>query len=413
MSTGSTLAWLDYSESERRRMLEAVELFRDRDTVDELGLGSVRDAFSDLLFPGTSVLHTRARYLLLIPWVYLELERRKVASAQVASLGRRDEVRLIEALKRGEPGGQGIIGVQAGARLQRLPSSAYWQGLNRLGIRLFAGSQDRYHRSLDAYYVARRRFRDLQQSVQGEDSELDERQPSNWHPAIPPAPDGLYDAVSFELEPGEAAYLRDRILLQAPGTLLAALIERTDTLVGVTHPWLHAAYAELDTALKERVDNAHLFSNLMHGGQLLYGHMLAELIGSDGASTYGDRLSEWEASRERLAERAASTDRNRFWTVVRDGNPGVPHPTQRFIDRWWDLVVNDPTPVAESPAARTLITERELLLKRGLARLDEANRHAREMWGGSAGLNQLDYRWATVRQLLEDIHTGLATHAGT
>lgn len=391
-------------------MLEAVELFRDRDTVDELGLGSVRDAFSDLLFPGTSVLHTRARYLLFIPWIYLDLERRKVASTQVGAAARRDEVRLIEALKRGQPDGQGIIGVQAGARLQRLPSSAYWQGLHRLGIRLFAGSQDRYHRSLDAYYVERRRFRDLQQSVQGEESELVERQPSNWHPSIPPAPDALLEAASFELEPCEATYLRDRILLRTPGTLLAALVERPDPLAGVAHPWLHPACSKLDATLTARIDHARLFSDLMHGGQLLYGHMLAELIGGDDA--YGDRLDEWEASRGRLADRAGSTDRQQFWTVVRDGNPRVPHPTHRFIDRWWDLVVSEPAPLATSPAARELVTERERFLKRGLARLDESNRRARELWGGAAGLNQLDYRWSTVRQILHDIHSGLLRHAG-
>lgn len=44
----SFLAWLDHDEAERRRMLEVIELFRERDTVDELGIGSVRDAFSNL-----------------------------------------------------------------------------------------------------------------------------------------------------------------------------------------------------------------------------------------------------------------------------------------------------------------------------------------------------------------------------
>ena len=89
----------------------------------------------------------------------------------------------------------------------------------------------------------------------------------------------------------------------------------------------------------------------------------------------------------------------------------MPHPTQRFVDRWWELVVADGTPISESSTARTLITERELFLKRGLARLDPANHRARELWGGTAGQNQLDYRWGTVRQLFQDIHLGLADSA--
>src|SRR4029453_8528067 len=149
----SVLAWLDHDEAERRRMQEVIELFRERDTVDELGIGSVRDAFSNLLFPGTSVLHSRARYHLFIPWIYLELERRHVSSADIAARARGDEIRLIGALiEGGEGDGGGVIGVAARDRLKQLPSYAYWNGLEILGIRLFPGSIDQYHRSLHGYY---------------------------------------------------------------------------------------------------------------------------------------------------------------------------------------------------------------------------------------------------------------------
>ncbi len=56
----SAFVWLDYSERERRKMLDVVDLFREHDTRDELGVGSVRDAFADMLFPGTSTIMTRA-----------------------------------------------------------------------------------------------------------------------------------------------------------------------------------------------------------------------------------------------------------------------------------------------------------------------------------------------------------------
>ena len=43
----SAFVWLDYSERERRKMLDVVDLFREHDTRGELGIGSVRDAFAD------------------------------------------------------------------------------------------------------------------------------------------------------------------------------------------------------------------------------------------------------------------------------------------------------------------------------------------------------------------------------
>lgn len=63
----SALGWYAVDARQRQRMMEAVDQFRDRTTIDNLGLGTIRDAFSDTLFPGTSTLHTRLRYVLFIP----------------------------------------------------------------------------------------------------------------------------------------------------------------------------------------------------------------------------------------------------------------------------------------------------------------------------------------------------------
>jgi hypothetical protein len=66
----STFAWLDFSDRDRKRALDAVDLFREEDTRDELGLGVIRDALADRLFPGTSTIQTRVRYFLFVPWVF-------------------------------------------------------------------------------------------------------------------------------------------------------------------------------------------------------------------------------------------------------------------------------------------------------------------------------------------------------
>jgi hypothetical protein len=44
----STFTWLDYSEGERRKMLDVIDLFREKETRDELGLSVVRDAFTSV-----------------------------------------------------------------------------------------------------------------------------------------------------------------------------------------------------------------------------------------------------------------------------------------------------------------------------------------------------------------------------
>ena len=43
--------------------------FRIKESRDELGLGAIRASFADALFPGTSTIQTRLRYMLFVPWV--------------------------------------------------------------------------------------------------------------------------------------------------------------------------------------------------------------------------------------------------------------------------------------------------------------------------------------------------------
>lgn len=66
------------------RRSELLRLFSDQESRDELGIGQVRDAIGDRLFPGTSTLHTRARYLVIVPWCY-EAAARRVAQSRKAT----------------------------------------------------------------------------------------------------------------------------------------------------------------------------------------------------------------------------------------------------------------------------------------------------------------------------------------
>lgn len=207
----SSFTWLDYSEHERRKMLDVIEMFGERTTRDELGIGGVRDAFADLLFPGTSTIQTAAKYFLFVPWIYLSLERKHTPSSKVAELGRKLEVLLAQELENsGET--DGVIGRFAKERLQRLPSSVYWQGLQQWGIRRFSGSQDAYHRSMDAFYERQRRH-DMSRSFEGESAERSGQ--LNWH-AVPEIPEDFPEGATLDLSTMEAEYLRERILGELP-----------------------------------------------------------------------------------------------------------------------------------------------------------------------------------------------------
>ena len=93
----SALAWIDFDQTDRDRARRIMDLFGVEDSRDELGLGSIRDALSDLMFPGTSTIQTRLRYMLFVPWLY----RMTAKSGGRVDQARRLEIQLITSLLRG------------------------------------------------------------------------------------------------------------------------------------------------------------------------------------------------------------------------------------------------------------------------------------------------------------------------
>lgn len=397
----SSFSWLDYSDQDRQKTMDVIELFRESDTRDELGIGRVRDTFSNLLFPGTSTIQTRAKYFLFIPWIYLDLERREVPSDRIESRARREEVKLIYSLLESEDT-DGVIGEVAKGDLIRMPSSIYWQGLEVWGIRLFSGSRRQYHHSLDAYY----RSRSFQYKDEDGNLITQGRRP-NWHPGIPSPPADFPDQASLKLTDEEASYLHERLLTNAGESLLTYLVDQKEIIPESQFPWQISQTQELPEPLATWLYHARNFSEMVWGAPLLYNLMLAELDQNDDLEeTYREKIREWVAL---FGEREAvfkTWDRNEFWEIIHREYGRMPIPTKRFIDSWWDLSLEAPELVADSSEARALIRRRERSLKKGQARL--FSQRAREMWGGAAGTAQLDYRWGTgVRQIIQDIIQGL------
>ena len=397
----SSIAWIDFSEQDRRRMIESISLFKERDTRDELGLGSIRNAFADLFFPGTSTLQTRARYFLFVPWFYLNFEQRRVPSRRIPTRLRQDEVNLMRTLQAaGET--EGIIGQRSGASLHRFPSSIYWNGLRTWGILRYPGSRDHYHRSLDAYHE---RQRDRLTFEDGEP--VGGWGDGSWDPSLPEMPGGFPSEASFRLERGEASYLRERLLLSCQDSLLATLVDRCRPVDDLDAVWLHPQLGDFPQRQQTWIAHARDFSSTMYAAVLLYNLMLAELRQDEAlVDAYLDGFQERQSVLNDYPAEQTGGDRDEFWGLVtRIGR--IPWSTQRFVNDWLDvLLACDTLPeLARNERARTIVRDREIWLKRGRSRF-ESRRHL-EMWSGAAGLAPLDYRWSVARRIVNDILHGL------
>lgn len=398
----SSFSWLDHSEHDRRRALEVIDLLRRQDTRDQLGIGTIRDALSDLLAPGTSTIQTRARYFLFIPWMYQKLESRRVSASEVASKGRRAELALAKVLGAAEDS-VGAIGAEAGKGLKRLPTAVYWAGLGTLGVRLFSGSQDQYHRALDRLYAEVDRSRN--RLADGE------RAPgvgSRWHPHLPSPPDGFPAKADFNLTPEESVFLQDQIRVRAPETAFSFLVGWTGDVSVESAWWSPRLLEAYPPQIAAHVRHARSFSLQMHGAALLYNLMLAEAVPRQPLEErYEDQFRRWASELEEHQDLVGNWDRTEFWRLVTQVNTRIPRSSRRFAIEWMDWIADPGKITTTSSEARELIRRREHSIKRGRARL--MHREYLLMWGGSAGADPLEYRWSTVRTILDDILRGLRT----
>ena len=404
----SSFAWLDYSARERRTMLEVVDLFREKGTVDELGLGTIRDAFADRLFPGTSTLHSRTRYWLFIPWLYQRIEAENTKSADVDVRARRRQADLVGALVNGGES-DGVIGIEAKDKVLRPPSFVYWAGLSRYGIFVRPWSMARYHRSLDGFYRSAGNRRS-----EGDEPELIDPGFRNWHAGLPPAPAELTERTTFRLTRPEAEYLRERFITRSEGSMLAWALQHPANLDDVHAPWRHPRIEEAPPPLKQIVDVGERFSLLMYGAVLVYNAALAELAASRGqpratlADEYRETYSRWVD--ERIAPRLGELrawDRGELWAVAGEMLHGRVGRTRDFAERWMTALLTNPGAALDSADVRRLIAGREQVMKGRLARLHNPN--ALERWNGRSGVYELTYRWGQGRILLRDIARGLRT----
>ncbi len=397
----SHFGWVDFAEDDRQRMLDVVRLFQEQETRDELGVGTIRDAFSDYLLPGTSTIQTRARYMLFVPWIYKRLEGKGLSGAEMERQARADEIRLIRALLKSDDT-EGVIGKESLERLQRLPSVVYWTGLYSWGIRSFAGTRSEYHRHLQTYY------RQKKYLLRTDDNEPISVWRENWDPHLPEPPKNLLQHAELALTLEDAMYLQERVLAEHPDSLLACFLS-AGPLADTAFLWEQPLISSLPGTLQRVVSHARNFSLVIHGAAILYNLMLArkskrenwieeyEIQQGQWVSAVQDR---WPALKQWYGQRVE------FWDQPFLGE-AIPRLTVAFVEDWLSLVFEGGRlrALRGNEEAHKLIQRREVFLKGARSRLE--NPRALKAWTGASGTTRLSFRWANVKIIIADILEGL------
>ncbi|MCB0964514.1 MAG: hypothetical protein KDA98_14640 [Acidimicrobiales bacterium] len=381
-------------------LLKALE---EPGTLDPLGIGVIRDIYSDRFAPGTSTIQTRLRYFVFLPWIFERIERDRVSASQFARRLRRDEAQLIESLRHLGPD-NGVIGYHARGQLLRMPSTAYWGGLGSWGIRRHDLSLAEYGRAVEAFWP--------REAERDDDGVAANRSQTMWT-AMPPAPDGFPDVdLTFELTRSEAELVREHIVQRHAGSLLAAACADPAAAADTVWPW-DLDQTHLAADLAAAVHHARCVSELTLGPQHLYNLLLARKAHTElgwETSALHDKverdLAHWAelvAQRRPVLEPWVERIDDEFWPSLDEHR--VKEPTRRFVSEIVRLAVEDPEHLGGSAVAQRQLELREQAIKGPRARL--TNRGALEAWNQQPFGGQLIYRWHMARSYLSDLAAGL------
>lgn len=407
----ASIGWIDFSSNDRSRVGSVLDLLRPEGMVDELGMGIIRDATANQLFPGISTIQTRAKYFFIIPYILFDYQAAKPAQRRSKTPSKFLEDKEYEVMwalaeKYNYQEGNGVIGISKKKpnKIVRRPSAIYWNGLFT-------------YRFIDTQGLAVESF--LRQSVnptmdsllssvqQGDDTSGDDADAehenlfkikvspkTNWN-----------DNLTLDLQKEEAEFFHDRIISVAKNKLIAELL-RNDKL------WKAYIYAEnfmqfakvaislaISDTLKSMLILAHDFSELMYGAHLAYNSQLHHKVFN---SDYFDE--DWSLWLNDI--KSNMLDFENFNPDVlfayADTTRGT---TAQFVKDWWEQTQNNFPDIKKRNA---LIEQQEAMVKGGKARLrwNKTDDVKENKW---LGLKHFEYRFFQARTILNDIRTGLAT----
>lgn len=132
------IGYIDFSKEERDKVLATLKLLTVPSALDELGIGRIRDAFANKLFPGLSTIQTRAKYYVIIPYLFKKAEMQNFETPQAVRKWINDsEDKIVKTLVNNSQGASGIIGsdsLKRGRTVKLKPSFIYWTGLRMFNI---------------------------------------------------------------------------------------------------------------------------------------------------------------------------------------------------------------------------------------------------------------------------------------
>ena len=400
------LGWVDFSKGDRDKVMSVINLLQERGAVDELGIGLIRDAFSNYFFPGTSTVQTRAKYFLIVPYVLQEAVTGQYGN-QVSEILRaidkneRDCALSLYRRYEDDPIKERIIGARILPHrwVARKPSDIYWNGIRTYRIFTQSAMPIADMVKLSVYLRTQQAGR-----MMGNRSDQDKEGERDDHDA-----GGVESLRFFDLPAGgykdwrrdldinltheEALFLKDKIETSVPDTLLSWMLRNHVDLEQ------YGSFEALTAAIENDVppELCYMMRLACKFNRLAYAvHTRYNVILSKGENRIA--CEEWAAIAERM-DHVTEVDIDELMEALRLNGSQNARKLKNFL-----IALKSAFLYGDEQLADEIIINREINLKtRSRAKLCHAEDYPPDTWVGG---RYLDYRFLPAKQIILDIFDG-------
>lgn len=245
---------MSFNQEALSRANKVMSLLQGQGAIDELGFGRIRDAFSNMMFPGMSTLQSHAKYFLMMPALYAFLERTPIRDARDARAKIREHeisftYRLLAGTPKEETGG--IIGCASLEKRQEYvkydPAYIYHAGMETYGLIRSGGNIYKMIAERSNMYRNQPKKQRASEEWDGDSEDL------NGIRQLFLTCGENYDfksnaPLSISLTYREATFLKKQIIAHTPGSLIGYLLDS-----GLDRTAVQYDFDNLENALKDNL----------------------------------------------------------------------------------------------------------------------------------------------------------------
>ena len=272
------IGFVNFNTEERKRVAKMMQMLQESEAVEELGIGRVRDHFSNTLFPGTSTLQHHAKYFVLLPSLYYDAAhngRRFGTIRDVEEYIIKAEIQITRQLAEYEGGTKvGITGINTykdalndyKKYVKYNPTYIYGSGLATFGM---IPNTSIYQLILEISREYAENPHNKHNKVEEETNDAENELTGRKQHIIRSRK--KYDffegtTMPLTLTHNEATFLKEKITKSCKGSLLTFLLEKDnmDLPPDLNYYDLGGFVLDLDDRLRDIYNKSVLFSKLIH-----------------------------------------------------------------------------------------------------------------------------------------------------